>query len=206
MSITLIDMQQSNIASVLNMLKRIGASGVVASSPEALLNAQKIILPGVGHYGSAMRWLRENGFEAALKEAVNQQKIPVLGICLGMQLLAKHSEEGDAEGLGFIDAHIKHFNLPTGLPVPHMGWNEIAPKKPSLLLADLPAPSRFYFVHSYAAKCADSADILTETTYGVPFVSAYQRGHVAGVQFHPEKSHAFGMKLLRNFVERQWYA
>lgn len=198
--ITLIDTQQSNISSVRNMLKRIGVPATIAASPADVLAAEKIILPGVGHFATVMKWLNESGFRETLDEAVKVKKTPTLGICLGMQLMANHSEEGDAEGLGWIDAEIREFKNIAPLPVPHMGWSDVTFRDGPFATGYAETP-RFYFVHSYYAHCNNPADILGTTAYGHEFVSAYSHGNVVGAQFHPEKSHAFGMNFLRKFAE-----
>jgi len=198
--ITLIDTQQSNISSVRNMLKRIGVQSKTAQSPSEVLEAEKLILPGVGQFSTVMQWLNESGYRATLDEAVLNRKTPVLGICLGMQLMAKHSEEGNADGLGWVDAEIKEFTNIALLPVPHMGWNDVT-FRPGLFAEGYCEDPRFYFVHSYYASCANVGDVLGTTHYGHDFVSAFQRGNVVGAQFHPEKSHAFGMNFLKKFAE-----
>lgn len=197
--ITLIDTQQSNINSVANMLKRAGVAAKIAASPEEVLSAEKLILPGVGHFAAVMKWLNESGYRATLDEAVKVKKTPVLGICLGMQLMAKHSEEGDCEGLGWVDASVREFKNIAPLPVPHMGWNDVAFAPGAYAEGYAEAP-RFYFVHSYYVTCADSADVLGTTHYGHDFVSAFKHDNVVGAQFHPEKSHAFGMNFLKVFA------
>jgi glutamine amidotransferase len=198
--ITLIDTQQSNISSVRNMLKRIGVASKTAQSPAEVLEAEKLVLPGVGQFSTVMQWLNDSGYRATLDEAVLNRKTPVLGICLGMQLMAKHSEEGNADGLGWVDAEIKEFKNIAPLPVPHMGWNDVTFRSGLFAEGYLEDP-RFYFVHSYYASCANAADVLGTTHYGHDFVSAFQRGNVVGAQFHPEKSHAFGMNFLKKFAE-----
>ena len=198
--ITLIDTQQSNISSVRNMLKRIGVASKTAQSPAEVLEAEKLVLPGVGQFSTVMQWLNDSGYRATLDEAVLNRKTPVLGICLGMQLMAKHSEEGNADGLGWVDAEIKEFKNIAPLPVPHMGWNDVTFRS-GLFAEGYREDPRFYFVHSYYASCANAADVLGTTHYGHDFVSAFQRGNVVGAQFHPEKSHAFGMNFLKKFAE-----
>ena len=198
--ITLIDTQQSNISSVRNMLKRIGVPNVTAQSPADVVDAKKLILPGVGHFGTVMNWLNESGYRAALDEAVLVRKTPVLGICLGMQLMAKYSEEGNTEGLGWVDARVREFNHASKLPVPHMGWNDVLFREGIFAKGYRESP-RFYFVHSYFVSCNNEDDVLGTTHYGHDFVSAFQRGNVVGAQFHPEKSHAFGMNFLKKFAE-----
>lgn len=199
--ITLIDTQQSNISSVANMLKRIGAPARIAQSPDEVAGAEKLILPGVGHFGTVMAWLNESGYRTALDAAVLGQKTPILGICLGMQLMTKHSEEGNCDGLGWVDATVREFREISPLPVPHMGWNEVAFTEDSPFAQGYAEDPRFYFVHSYYVRCANSSDVLGTTHYGHAFVSAFRHGNVVGAQFHPEKSHAFGMRFLKAFAE-----
>jgi glutamine amidotransferase len=198
--ITLIDTQQSNISSVANMLRRIGVASRIAASPAEVVDAGKLILPGVGHFATVMRWLNETGYAAALNEAVQTRKTPILGICLGMALMGSHSEEGDMLGLNWVDAKVKEFKNIAPLPVPHMGWNDVA-FRAGLFAEGYREDPRFYFVHSYYMQCANEADVLGTTHYGHDFVSAFQRGNVVGAQFHPEKSHAFGMHFLKRFAE-----
>ena len=160
------------------------------------------MLPGVGHFGVAMRNLEESGLRAALEEAVLRRGVPILGICLGMQLLARHSEEGDSAGLGWLDADVVRFKVSDAarFKVPQMGWNNMDGKKDSLLTKGLSRNPEFYFAHAYHLVCRDPTDVLGETTYDYPFPSATERGNIYGVQFHPEKSHDVGEAMLRNFV------
>lgn len=199
--ITLIDTQQSNISSVRNMLKRIGVAAQIAQSPADVLTAEKLILPGVGQFATVMRWLNASGYATALNQAVKIKKTPILGICLGMQLMTKHSEEGDTEGLGWVDAQVREFKNIAPLPVPHMGWNEVRFTPDSLFATGYSEDPRFYFVHSYYVTCANQADMLGTTQYGHAFVSAFRHENIVGAQFHPEKSHAFGMHFLKRFAE-----
>jgi glutamine amidotransferase len=189
-----------NVGSIFSMLRKIGAPARPVSTPEELSLVDKIILPGVGAFDRGMSLLVEHGLDAALKERVDNGA-QLLGICLGMQLLGRGSEEGQLPGLGLIDAQCVRFRSDGqgSLKVPHMGWNELNVRRPSPLFAHLDDAPRFYYVHSYHLVCAESADILATTTYGLEFTAAVQRENVWGAQFHPEKSHRFGMTLLRNF-------
>ncbi len=201
--IVIIDYGMGNAGSVVNMLKVAGAKAVVSSDFKEIEQADKLILPGVGAFDKAMANLRDLELLSVLNQKVIQQKTPILGICLGVQLFANSSEEGQLAGLGWIDAEVKKFRFETNLShlkIPHMGWNLIKVKKESLLLKELEKDCRFYFVHSYHIVCNDSEDELTETFYGYGFTSSVQKDNVLGVQFHPEKSHKFGLKLLSNFV------
>ena len=201
--VVIINYGMGNIGSISNMLKRIGAEAVVSSNPQEIRKAARLILPGVGAFNNGMDNLNNLGLTFVLNEMVIQQKTPILGICLGMQLMTKSSEEGSRPGLGWIDATTVRFKCgkeEQNLKIPHMGWNVIQWRKESVLFKDMPEEPRFYFVHSYHAVCNDKEDILATTSYGYDFVSAFQKGNIIGVQFHPEKSHKFGMQVLRNFI------
>lgn len=204
MMITIIDYNMGNIASVENMLKKIGCNTQVTSEPSVLKNAEKIILPGVGAFDYGVKNLKDLGLFDVLKEKVIELKTPLLGICLGMQLLTQDSEEGSLPGLAFFKAHTKRF--PSDYcgqkqKIPHMGWNYVYPRVDSPLFKNCLEDMRFYFVHSYFVDCGEESDILATTEYGNSFASVIRNGNIYGVQFHPEKSHKFGMNLLKNFVE-----
>jgi len=198
--ITIIDYGMGNVGSILNMLKKIRVAAAVSSKIEDIRAADKIILPGVGAFDNGIKGLDERGLTKSLYERIIEDRIPVLGVCLGMQLLTKSSEEGNLKGLGFIKAKTVKFKN-SELKVPNMGWNSIEMQKKSKLFKKLDKDSRFYFVHSYYVVCENKEDILATTVYGFPFVSAFEVENIFGVQFHPEKSHKFGMQLLKNFVE-----
>jgi glutamine amidotransferase len=167
-----------------------------------IASADRLILPGVGHFQHGMEQLEQLGLIDLLKQEVLENKKPILGICLGMQLLTKHSEEGNLAGLGFIDARTKKFELKdVTLKVPHMGWNTVEFKKHSIINSGVSIIPRYYFVHSYFVDCANLDDILCTTQDGPEFVSGFQRQNIFGLQFHPEKSHKFGMELLANFCK-----
>jgi imidazole glycerol-phosphate synthase subunit HisH len=200
--ITIVDYGMGNLGSILNMLKKIGAQARVSADPAEIGEATHLVLPGVGAFDAGMERLEGTPLRAALDERVCDARVPTLGICLGMQLMTRGSEEGRRPGLGWVDARVVRFERASGLKVPHMGWNLVQPRRDSALLADLPEPARFYFVHSYYVQCRHDDDVLLTTYYGTPFTSAFRHGNVWGVQFHPEKSHRFGMQLLRNFAER----
>ncbi len=191
-----------NIGSVVNMLKHIGAEPVLASTVEEIETASALLLPGVGHYGRAMETLHGLGFVEPLRRRVLADRVPILGICLGMQLLGNGSEEGGSTGLGLIDADFVRIDTPanSGLKVPHMGWNTIAVKRENPLLDTESVEERFYFVHSYYAKCNVAEDVVATCDYGGEFTCVYGKNNIYGTQFHPEKSHRFGMKLLKQFV------
>lgn len=201
--VVIIDYGMGNLNSVKKALDRLKVESVISSKPEDIEESGKIILPGVGHFGKAMDNLRSLNLTASLDEAVLIKKKPILGICLGMQLLAKQSEEGNAKGLGWIDASVIKFDVSDRFKfkIPQMGWNRINLNKKSLLVKDIPDHSEFYFVHSYHIKLENRADSLCETEYDYVFSSAVERENIYGVQFHPEKSHDCGARLLKNFVE-----
>lgn len=201
--ITIIDYGMGNLGSVQNMLKRIGVQSEITRDIDKIDKAEKILLPGVGAFDAAMEKIAESGLREVLDKKAKQDKVPVLGICLGMQLLTDSSEEGKLPGLGWIPAATIRFNFSPEqqLRVPHMGWNLLYEKKSSPLIADLPEEPRFYFVHSYHVHCLDEADVLGTTYYGIHFHAVVQRDNIFGAQFHPEKSHKFGMKLLENFAK-----
>jgi len=198
--ITVIDYGMGNLGSIQNMLKKIGVPACISSSPEEILAAEKLILPGVGSFDHGMASLASRSLLDPLNEAVLRRGRPILGICLGMQLMTRRSEEGQAPGLGWIDADVVRFDIAgSGLRVPHMGWNQVSLQRPDPLFDGIGAQTRYYFVHSYHVCCRNRDDVVTATTHGLEFVSSFQHGNIFGVQFHPEKSHKFGMKLLENF-------
>ena len=201
--ITIVDYGVGNLKSIVNMLRKCGHDSIATSSPEDLLCASKIILPGVGAFDAGMKNLRSRELDVILNEAVIENKVPCLGICLGMQLLASQSEEGESEGLGWIPASVKRFNLTDkNLKTPHMGWNLVTPTTSCVLFEDIPLPMKYYFVHSYHFTCDDPSDSVGKTVHGAEFTSVINKGNIYGAQFHPEKSHRYGMKLLKNFAEK----
>ena len=200
--ITIVDYGMGNLGSVANMLKRIGAECEITCDLKEIGNAEKLLLPGVGAFDAAMQRINESGIKEVLDKKVLEEKIPILGICLGMQLLTSSSEEGKLQGLGWIQATTKKFQLDDPkLKIPHMGWNFIKPQKAHALIADMPEDPRFYFVHSYYVSAVNKDDILANTHYEFDFNSMLQRDNIMGAQFHPEKSHKYGMKLLENFAK-----
>jgi glutamine amidotransferase len=190
-----------NLGSMLNMFKRIGVPACIESESVIIEQAQKLVLPGVGAFDAAMT--RINSM-SALREVLDRKalvdRVPILGICLGMQLLTRTSEEGQLPGLGWIPGATIRFPRQAELKVPHMGWNVANPVGDSLLTADLGAEPRYYFVHSFYVRADESAHSLMRTHYGLDFDSAIGRDNIYGVQFHPEKSHRFGMRILQNFA------
>lgn len=200
--ITIVNYGMGNLGSMLNMFKRIGVSARIESEPEAIRRAEKLVLPGVGAFDAAMQRINDvPGLRAALEDLVMDQKVPVLGVCLGMQLLTNSSEEGSLPGLGWIAGVARRFPRQAGLKVPHMGWNIARPAASSRLAVETGPEQRFYFVHSYYVQVDDAAHALMRTHYGIDFDSAIGRDNIYGVQFHPEKSHRFGMQILKNFAE-----
>lgn len=190
-----------NIGSMVNMLKKVGVPAdqiEISESPTEINRAKKLILPGVGAFDTGMRNLQERNLIGVLNKKVLEEKVPVLGVCIGIQLMTQKSQEGRLAGLGWIEAETVRFN--TEKKVPHMGWNKICAKKKHPLLDHMRDDARFYFVHSYHLNCDNEEDVLAKTEYDYPFVSAVQKNNIMGVQFHPEKSHAFGMQLLKNFA------
>ena len=200
MTVSLVSYGLGNLGSVVNMLKRVGAESRLVSTPEEILASDQLLLPGIGAFDTGMRLLdAEAGRTDAIKAFAKTGK-PMLGICLGMQLLLDGSEEGVESGLGLISGTSTRFAEQPELRVPHMGWNVVVPAHDDALVDGLEPDSRFYFVHSYKVVPDRDADVLGTTTYGTPFASMVRSGNVMGAQFHPEKSHAFGMRVLSNFA------
>jgi imidazole glycerol-phosphate synthase subunit HisH len=197
--ICIVDYNMGNIGSIKNMLSKIGAESVVSSDPQIISKADKLILPGVGSFGAGMKNLKDLRIIEVLNRRVMNEGIDILGICLGMQLMTKYSEEGDCEGLGWVAGETKKIR-DRKLKIPHMGWNIVNHINPSILFKETSHISRFYFVHSYAVELHDPSFIVTTTPYHIDFVSSFQNSNIFGVQFHPEKSHNYGMELLRNFL------
>jgi glutamine amidotransferase len=199
---TIINYNLGNPKSIKNMLSYLGIESRISTNHADIASAERLILPGVGHFQYGMEQLEQLGLIDILKKEVLENKKPILGICLGMQLLTKQSEEGNLAGLGFVDAQTKKFELQNlALKVPHMGWNTVEFKKESLINIDVTFNSRYYFVHSYFVDCESQDDILCTTQYGQEFVSGFQHQNIIGLQFHPEKSHKFGMEILTNFCK-----
>lgn len=203
-NIVVIDYGMGNLGSIANMLKYLGASAVISSDKSVIEQADKLILPGVGHFDRAMQNIHQLEFFDLIQFKAMDQKTPIMGICLGMQLMCNSSEEGVDKGLGLVDADVKKFNFDKAqnLKVPHMGWNKVELAKPdSLITNGLTDEARFYFVHSYYVTCNNESDVLTKSWYGHSFVSSFEKNNIVGVQFHPEKSHKYGITLFRNFIE-----
>ena len=201
--VLIVDYGVGNLASIANMARKAGTQCVISGDPAAIARAEKLILPGVGAFDRGMANLEERGLIPALTERALERKVPTLGLCLGMQLMGRGSEEGVRPGLGWLDADSMKFKTAAGeggLKVPHMGWNYIEPAAASPLTANLPPEPRFYFVHSYYLACDHLSDVMCWTRYGDRFASGIHHGNLWGTQFHPEKSHSYGLALLRNFL------
>lgn len=200
--ITIVNYGMGNLGSMRNMFKRIGVKASIESDPAVIRQAEKLVLPGVGAFDTAMTFINTvPGLREVLEYKALIENTPVLGVCLGMQLLTRSSEEGTLPGLGWIPGVTMRFPKQEGLKVPHMGWNVAMANTPSLLTAQVGEAPRYYFVHSYCVHVDDPAHSLMRTHYHIDFDSAIGRGHIYGVQFHPEKSHRFGMRILKNFAE-----
>ena len=199
--ISVIDYGIGNIASIVNMLKKIGVSARLVNTVEDIEASSKLILPGVGSFDAGISRLRSLGFEAAIQNALGKNAY-ILGICLGMQMLLERSEEGELKGLSLIEGSSQKFDARSfDIKVPHMGWNIVVPSERSVLFDRALPEHRFYFVHSYFVKCKDQNNEIARANYGSKFCCAIQKGRVMGVQFHPEKSHKFGMTLLAKYAE-----
>lgn len=199
--IAILDYGMGNLKSIYNMFKKVGAESVISSDIETIKKADKYLLPGVGSYDYGINNLKSTPFFKTLEKEVLENKKPILGICLGMQLLTNSSEEGKEKGLGWVNAQTIKFDLDDkNLSIPHMGWNKANPANADNIFKDL-EENRFYFVHSYHVVCNDNKNILATANYGTSFTCSIQQENIFGVQFHPEKSHKYGMQLLKNFGE-----
>lgn len=202
--ITIVDYGLGNVGAFANTYKRMDLPVRIARTADDLASAERIILPGVGAFDHAMDLLDASGMRDTLDDLVVEKKRPVIGVCVGMQMLAEGSDEGTRAGLGWISGRVRHFShAPSNadLPMPHMGWNDVKPAAEERLFRGLETDARFYFLHSFYFEAADVADVVAHTSYGLEFACAVRRDHVHGVQFHPEKSHQFGSALLKNFAE-----
>ena len=203
MMIVIVDYKTGNLGSIQNMLKKIGEKSIISSDPEKLYEADKIILPGVGSFNKGVRSLKELGLWEPLNKRVLVDKVPILGICLGAQLMTRGSEEGQELGFGWVDAYTYRFKIDRAskFKVPHMGWNKVGILKDSKLMANMFEDARFYFVHSYHMTFSDLEQRLLSSAYTYDFDAAFEYNNILGLQFHPEKSHKYGMILLKNFVD-----
>lgn len=207
--IVILDYGMGNSGSILNMIRRVGGDAVIAADSDSIKKATGIILPGVGSYDNGITRFKELGILNDLEQKVLVEKVPFLGVCLGMQMLMTSSEEGEVAGLGWIAgkakkfnfSHLKHLPESKRLKVPHMGWNVVYPNGNQNLFFGITEELRFYFVHSYAVECDNESNVMACSQYGYDFVCAVKKDNIYGVQFHPEKSHKFGMQLFKNFLE-----
>ena len=199
--VTLIDYGVGNIRAFANIYARLNLTVEIATTPRDIARAKRLVLPGVGAFDWAMKRLSDSGMRDALDVQVLDRRTPIIGVCVGMQMTAKSSEEGKLSGLGWLDAHVVRLSPASNqnMPLPHMGWNDVRPKRTDAIFDRISNP-RFYFLHSFVFVPTNSDDILAETSYGGSFVSAVQRRNVYGTQFHPEKSHKWGISLLSNFA------
>jgi glutamine amidotransferase len=201
--ITVVDYGVGNLASIRNMFKKAGADVLISSDPSEIAAADKLILPGVGAFDTCVQKLQGSGLLDTINKRVLTDKVPVLGVCVGLQLLTQGSEEGNLPGLGWIRGSVVKFKqalLPPELKIPHMGWTDVEISKPSPLFENMYEDPRFYFVHSYHLQIDNPEDALVKATYGYTFVAGVERENIMGVQFHPEKSHKFGLRLFENFI------
>jgi glutamine amidotransferase len=201
--IVIIDSGMGNFGSVANMLRKVGADAIISSNVSTIEEADKLILPGVGSFDSVTKSMKERNLISVLTYKVLEKKTPILGICLGLQLFTQRSEEGQLPGLGWLKAETVRFRFEKSnscLKIPHMGWNTVQEARPHPLLSEMDADSRFYFVHSHHIVCRDEGLVVANSYYGYPFASVVAHENILGVQFHPEKSHKFGMRFFQNFV------
>jgi len=200
--VVIVDCGIGNLRSVQKKYISIGSNALISSNLDIISNATKLVLPGVGHFSTGVKRLRELGIWDVLNEMVLNKNIPILGICLGMQLMSTHSEEGNTQGLGWFDATVVKFKIKNTIryKIPHMGWNDVKIIKQSPLFEGIDTSSLFYFVHSYHMICNDNNDIIGKTNYDYEFVSAINKNNIFGVQFHPEKSHDQGKQIIQNYL------
>jgi glutamine amidotransferase len=204
--IVVVDYDLGNPGSVANMFKRQGISVTVSRDAQVVAEATRLVLGGVGAFDHGIRNIEKLGLRGVLERKVLEEKVPIIGFCLGMQLMTEGSEEGSSAGLGWLDARTVHLRTfyeddAAGLRFPHIGWNFVYRAKTHEVLDGIPEPMRFYFVHTYKVVCRNIGDVLIRSSYsGIPFTAGVVRGNVCGVQFHPEKSHKYGMQLLTNFA------
>ena len=201
--ITIVNYGLGNLASIQNMCRKLGIDSVITDRPEVIETADRLILPGVGHFKAGMDNLHASGLKPLLDRLVLGERRPVLGICLGAQLMTRHSEEGDVDGLGWVDADTVAFDAARlgGLKIPHMGWTDVVIRSAGdPIWARIPEEPRFYFVHAYHFNFRTEAEVSATCTYGYEFACAFRKENIYGMQFHPEKSHKYGMRVLENFA------
>jgi len=205
--IVIVNYEMGNLGSIRNMFKRLGFQATISNDPAVIAKAERLVLPGVGAFDQGMENLRRLGLPAILDERVNDAGVPILGICLGMQLMTRSSEEGATDGLAWIDARTTHFRrgaspIESTARLPHIGWNFVDAEKPHEILAELSDEPRFYFVHTYRVECENPADVLISANYaGCEFTAGFAKRNIVGMQCHPEKSHKFGMQVFNNFAK-----
>jgi imidazole glycerol-phosphate synthase subunit HisH len=202
--IAIINYGLGNVRAFANLYRRLNIPVTIAAQAQDLDGASKLILPGVGSFDHAMELLNQSGMRDALDDMVLRRAVPVLGVCAGMQILAGSSEEGRLSGLGWIEGRVRRFDektLPQPARLPHMGWNDVIPRSGAQLFAGLEHDARFYFLHSYYFDCRLDDEVLARSEYGIAFGCAVRSNNIYGVQFHPEKSHDYGVRLLKNFAE-----
>ena len=203
--VTILDTGIANVGSFKYKLFNFGIESSIGNTRDDILKATKLILPGVGHFRSGMNSLNNKNIRESLEKKVIDEKTPIFGICLGMQLFTNGSEEGNLPGLGWIDADTKRFDFNNQnektLKIPHVGWSKINKVKDSILLKGIPEDHEYYFTHSYYVNCNDNSNLFAKTKYGIQFTSIFQKNNIYGTQFHPEKSHATGFKVLINFIK-----
>jgi glutamine amidotransferase len=201
--IAIVNYGLGNLRSVAGAIERLGYEGIITNDPEELLRADKLILPGVGAFGDGMKNIRELGLMKTLNSFVLEERKPILGICLGFQLMAKESFEfGNHKGLNWVNARVEKIITDGKLRLPHVGWNDLFKCRPSLLLEGVPEGALFYYVHSYTVNCQDNDVVVGECDYGVRFTAVVEQDNIFGTQFHPEKSQRWGLKVLGNFLEK----
>jgi len=201
--IGILEYGSGNVRAFINIYKKLSVPASIIKNANELRSASKLILPGVGSFDYAMQMLKGSGMRQVLDEIVTRYGIPILGVCVGMQMLAHSSQEGNQAGLGWIDADVKKFDTTSRdnpINVPHIGWNDVTPLKANHLLEGLERGARFYFLHSYYLACHRKEEIVAVTEYGTEFACVVNQGNIYGVQFHPEKSHQWGIRLLKNFA------
>jgi imidazole glycerol-phosphate synthase subunit HisH len=202
--IAIIDYGMGNLESIKNMIKKAGGQAKITSNLDEIANASSLLLPGVGHFSKAMDLINSGGLRQVLDKAVLEEGKPILGICLGMQLLLDHSEEGDVAGLGYISGRVRKFQFDdANMKVPHMGWNEVKIMQENTFIQETDGETqRYYFVHSYFAQCEHESNVLCRTNYGFDFDSGIIKGQIMGVQFHPEKSHKYGLRFFTQYLKQ----